>query len=292
MRGFCTIATGSYEYSQLAYNLLMSYRRFSKKDYPFTVITDQSNELLEAFDQVIVIEQSQKSFADKLLIFELCPYEETVFIDADSLAYGDLGQYFDYFEMADDVSCMGKTFAADSTSGWFRKADAEPYYSGIEYTVGLHGGIYFIRRTERIKAFYNTCRDIEKNYKEIFFRFQYLTEPADEPIVALAMAIHKFKPIQAKPEILAFYRDSKIKKIDIVTGTLAYRVESGTTDHGMLVHWATANTRKALYRTEAKKLKWIANKKKTQYVMTWLERVYWSVYYICLKAWDCVRKQR
>lgn len=277
MRGFCTIATGSYEYSQLAYNLLMSYRRFASKNYPFVVFTDQSNELLESFDQVIIIDQSQKSFVDKLLIFELCPFEETIFIDADSLAYGDLTRYFDYFEKADDVSCMGKVFEADSISGWFRKADVEPYYYGIEYTVGLHGGIYFVRNTENVKAFYKTCRDIEKNYKKIFFRFKYLIEPADEPIVALAMALHKFKPIEAKPEILAFYRDSRIDKIDIVSGELEYHVSSGDTKNGMLVHWATPNTRKALYETESEKLKWALAHGYERRPMKFYEKLCWNL---------------
>lgn len=280
MRGFCTIATGSHEYSHLAYNLLMSYRRFSKKGYPFTVFTDKKNDLLEHFDQVVELPKTQNGFLDKLLIFELCPYEETIFIDADSLAYGDLGDYFEFFQNADDVSCLGEVHPADSIRGWFRKEDAINYYPNLQYTVWLHGGIYYVRKTSKVKLFYKTCREIEQIYKEIFFRFKYLTEPADEPIVALAMAIHGMKPIEGSPEILAFYRDSQIKKIDIVSGKLAYHVDLGSTENGLLVHWATANTRKALYRTEARKLSYILRKPSNRYSLKWFESLYFYILYL------------
>lgn len=127
IRGFCTIATGSYEYSKLAHNLLLSYKRFSTGEYPFAVITDKTNELLEEFDNVIIVSDSNRSFLDKLLLFQIIPYDETIFIDADSLAYGDLGRIFEYFKDADDVSCLGKTLPEDNTGGWFRKEDTGAY---------------------------------------------------------------------------------------------------------------------------------------------------------------------
>lgn len=277
-RGFCTIATGAYEYSQLAHNLLLSYRRFTTQNYPFTVFTDKSNDLLEDFDQVISLPKSDKSFLDKLLIFDLCPYDETIFIDADCLAYGDLSKYFDYFKDADDVSCPGEIFPVDSTRGWFQVQDTGKYKEFIDYTVWMHGGIYYVRKTPGVKAFYQTCREIEKDYKNIFFRFKYLTEPADEPIVALAMAIHKYKPTAPRPDVLAFYRDAKIEKIDIVSGTLKYQVASGSTDAGLLVHWATANTRKALYKTEAEKLNWVSSLKEPKFKLTLWEKMYWALF--------------
>ena len=283
-RGFCTIATGDYRYSKLAYNLLMSYRRFAGEECHFAVITDKTNELLENFDDVIVIKESSESFVDKLLLFKLCPYDETIFIDADSLAYGDLNKLFFYFRDADDISCLGEILPLNSKNGWFRIEDVEDYKDIIEYTIWLHGGIYFIRKSENIYEFFNTCQEIANNYKKYFFRFKYLTEPADEPIVALAMAIHKYHPIKEQPEIMAFYRDSQIKKIDIISGKLAYNVKSGSTDKGLLVHWATANTKKALYCNEEKKLEWAIEKGvgKTHFSLT--KSIMFMLNYIILKV--------
>lgn len=50
------------------------------------------------------------------------------------------------------------------------------------------------------------------------------------------MAIHKYKPTAPQLNILAFYRDSTIKKIDIVNGTLTYNVSCDSTD---TVYWCT-----------------------------------------------------
>ena len=260
-RGFITIATGDIKYSKLAYNLLMSYRRFTKENYPFSVITDKKNIYLEQFDNVILLKESKESFLDKLLLFKICPYDETIFIDADSLAFGNLCMLFNYFDTADYVSCIGKIFSKDSLNGWFRFEDVIDYQNIVEYTVWLHGGIYFIRKDPKLVDFYNTCITIADHYKKYFFRFKYLVEPADEPIVALAMAIHKIKPIHGSPEMMAFYRDSQIKKIDIISGTLSYSTNLGKTDSGLLIHWATSNTERALYRFEIVKLMW-SNKQK------------------------------
>ena len=40
-KGFVTIATGKEAYFILAYNLLNSYRKFTKEPLPFAIITDK-----------------------------------------------------------------------------------------------------------------------------------------------------------------------------------------------------------------------------------------------------------
>lgn len=67
----------------------------------------------------------------------------------------------DYFKDADDVSCPGEVFPVDSTRGWFQTRDTGKYKEFIDYTVWMHGGIYYVRKTPRVKEFYQTCRDAE-----------------------------------------------------------------------------------------------------------------------------------
>ena len=89
-KGFVTIATGQERYYKLARNLLHSYRLFAKDPFPFAIISDRENEYTSEFDKVIVISDASNSYNDKLKLFRELPFEETIFIDADSLAYGDL----------------------------------------------------------------------------------------------------------------------------------------------------------------------------------------------------------
>lgn len=88
-RGFVTIATGHQRYYRLAQNLLLSYHQFATELYPVAIIADRENEITAQFDHVIVISDASNSYNDKLKLFRELPYEETIFIDADSLAYGD-----------------------------------------------------------------------------------------------------------------------------------------------------------------------------------------------------------
>jgi hypothetical protein len=43
-----------------------------------------------------------------LKLYHYTPFDETIFIDADSLAYQDQNTYWDYFDAADDFSCLGQ----------------------------------------------------------------------------------------------------------------------------------------------------------------------------------------
>lgn len=284
-RGFCTIATGDIKYSKLAQNLFLSYVRHTSCKYPFTVFTDRSNKYLECFDNIVVWENPYKTFLDKLNIFSNPPYKETIFVDADSLVYGDLSQLFNYFKDADSVSCVGKVLPLSSKEGWFRVEDTLYFKNRLNYTLWLHGGIYYFQQTKQTKQFFDLCLEIIPLYKDIFFRFQYLTEPADEPIVALAMAIMGFKTINYDPDIFAFYRDSNILKADIVTGSLIYEVSSGKSKHGILIHWATDNTEKSLYKIEAEKLQYMQNHSRFSSIM----RVCYKMKYEFMRIMERIR---
>ena len=102
-KGFVTIATGDKRYFEIARNLLYSYRQFCSINYPFTIICDQENEYTKEFDEVILLDKAYCSYLDKLKLYDYLPYDDTIFIDADSLAYGDLDKWWDIFSFAGRV---------------------------------------------------------------------------------------------------------------------------------------------------------------------------------------------
>lgn len=119
-KGFVTIATGQERYYKLARNLLHSYRLFAKDPFPFAIISDRENEYTSEFDKVIVISDASNSYNDKLKLFRELPFEETIFIDADSLAYGDLNTWWDIFHDAGDFSLFGYAWRdLNCGRGWF-----------------------------------------------------------------------------------------------------------------------------------------------------------------------------
>ena len=108
-RGFVTIATGDEQYYRIAANLLRSYRFFSASPMPFALICDRENEYSAEFDHTIILKDPVFSYLDKLRLPECIPYDETIFIDSDCLAYRDLNEFWDAFKKAHDFSAFGRT---------------------------------------------------------------------------------------------------------------------------------------------------------------------------------------
>lgn len=131
-KGFVTIATGQERYYKLARNLLHSYRLFAKDPFPFAIISDRENEYTSEFDKVIVISDASNSYNDKLKLFRELPFEETIFIDADSLAYGDLNTWWDIFCDAGDFSLFGYAWRdLNCGRGWFIPSGMKQYGTDI-----------------------------------------------------------------------------------------------------------------------------------------------------------------
>ena len=116
-RGFVTIATGRKRYYIIAANLLASYRHFSASPLPFAIICDAENDYTKLFDDIVLLDNPHRSYLDKLVLPRLAPYDETIFIDADCLAYRDLNDFWNYFEQAADFTAFGTTHPADFPVG-------------------------------------------------------------------------------------------------------------------------------------------------------------------------------
>ena len=145
-RGFITVATGRREYYVLAHNLLLSYRFHTKDPLPFAILCDRENTLTRDFDDVVVIDSPKRSFTDKFCILDLSPYDESIFIDADSLAYSALNGLWDVFKDAPPFGILGRACPPDSDRVWLDPGNAGIYKEKLEYLIICQGGIYYVRK--------------------------------------------------------------------------------------------------------------------------------------------------
>lgn len=245
--GFLTLAAGDDHYRRLASNLLRSYRRHTDDPLPFAILTDRKTADTRDFDRVILMEDAEGSYLDKLRFFEYLPFDETIFIDADCLAYGDLNGMFPWFQAADDVSCHGRVLPLEDKTGWFDFENLGPLQSKVSYCVGLHGGVYYIRRTEAARAVFATARELAENYHSYRFHGNFPT-PGDEPVMALAMALHGMRPIPFRNEgICCYWEHSRDLRLDILKGRAVRR---STGEGTILLHWGTRFTRGLRYRIQ------------------------------------------
>ncbi len=245
--GFVTIATGDAQYYKMAANLLHSYRWFCSSPLPFAILADQENGYTAEFDDVRVFSQAHRSYLDKLEMLELLPYDVNIFIDADCLAYGDLNRLFELFREADDFSCFGRVLPLDDTTGWFEYKNLGDLKERVSYVVGLHGGIYYMRKTVRCKAVLETAQELVPHYGAYRFKGKFAT-PGDEPLVALGMALNGCKPIPHDLQgILCYWEHLGRMRLNLPKG-LALAEDIGVkTD---LLHWGTRFTQTPLYRKQ------------------------------------------
>lgn len=255
-RGFVTVATGDVRYQKLAANLLRSYRLHTEAPLPFAILTDRESPYTADFDRVILLPEARGNYLDKLTLGDAAPFGETLFIDADCLAYGDLNVLFDWFQGADDVSCHGRVLPLTDSTGWFDYARLGDLQSSVSYGVGLHGGIYFIRRGESAHKVFAAAKELAKEYEIYPFAGNFPT-PGDEPVVALAMAIHNFRPIPFRPEgICCYWEHRRNLRFDRAGAVL-----KSTGVYPILIHWGTRFTKKMCYRVQIWRLKFRERRK-------------------------------
>lgn len=242
-RCFVTIATGSDKYFILAVKLLHSFRLHSKDNTPFGIICDRENEYAKEFDFVSIMEDPEGSYMDKLKMYKYSDYEETIFIDADSLIMKDPSVLWDDFSAEGDVSAYGKYFPVENTEkGWFEYEHTGKYKKDVDYTVTLHGGAYYFRNTEKAASIFETAIEIAGDYA--IYKFRGFQKPADEPVVALSLAVHKCRPHDKNYRII-FVHNMRDRIKTNKKGELFLDKKPA---EAVICHFATKNTAGFLYK--------------------------------------------
>lgn len=251
-RGFVTIATGQERYYALARNLLRSYRLFAKEPLPFAIIADRENSYTAEFDQIIILKDPSNSYNDKLKLFRELPYEETIFIDADSLAYGDLNVWWDIFSNTGDFSLFGYAWRdLNCGRGWFVPAGMGKYQSQIRFIPDFNGGVYYMRNTAACKRVFDIANDCAANYAQ--YQFNGFATAADEPVLALGMAVSGFEPVNKDDELIFAPRRRQLDA-DISIPKAVFYKDRQKSYSVRLIHFSNYRTQLAFYRNEVAKL--------------------------------------
>lgn len=253
-RGFITIATGKELYYQLANNLLLSYKLFTDQPYPFAIMCDRENEYTKDFDDIVILENPLNSFWDKFELLKRSPYDETIFIDADCLAYADLNGYWDYFANADDFSGSGCNYPIDSERGLFQQGQVGPYNDRVHWKPDICGGLYFIRKGTICDQLYEECMYISSHYDDFTWP-DFCAPKADETVLCLGMAALGLHAMEADPCNYGHPWEATEMSFDIFRGYCSYATEwHPRVDNGRLVHFGTRFCKKPPYIVEIEKM--------------------------------------
>lgn len=133
---------------------------------------------------------------------------------------------------------------------WYDAEDMWEYGQIIKYKVQIHMGVCFIRKSEKLNKLYDDCMDILKNYDKLHFKCH--SESKDETTLALAMPMNDMRATQETPKSMGFLPCLTYVSPNILNHKLSFNTEWGTSikDDGMVLHFATRNTKGPLYRFE------------------------------------------
>lgn len=249
-RGIVTIATGSMRYYEMARTLAHSLR-VTNPALSVAVVTDAMNPYLSEFDDTVILERPNKSYLDKLDLLVQCPYDENIFIDADSIVYGDVGAFFDEFQSGTDFSCFGNRLPLNSSGGYFTAQGVGKWKDKIHYITNLHGGLYYIRRGEFCQKLHSLCMEILDHYSD--YEFVIFKKPADEPILALGCAIMNCTILEKLHDICFL---PVVDPRSIRIGKSIKYTEKGKEFEAPILHFGNYNTERAFYKIERDKVEW------------------------------------
>lgn len=221
-KGIVLIAAGHPYYGQWALNLCLSIK-YNDMFIPVSIawkdegISHIQNHL-KHFDKVIELTDEQITrngvrdyVQPKVHLYDISPYDETIFIDADVILFQgkSISKLFKELKDTDfTIGCRNSDNLEDAKElQWATPKDVmETYGSGILYHVSSEF-IYFKKKKE-IEYFFETAKEIHREPGIPYKRFNG-TVP-DELSFQLAMKIHDLKPHQVP--FLPFYWEHFEKK--------------------------------------------------------------------------------
>lgn len=272
-KGFLTVATGEY-FHYLAINMRNSYHYSQKEKYPLCVITDPDGEaiLREYFDDVIVIPQKNDGYINKLRIQSLSPYDETIFIDADTLIVRDISDWWEVFENSGfDVAVWGWNVPIDSPrAGKLISAKAAQKY-GITRYIGFNGGVYYFKNTPKAAQIYTRATELLDSYIEDE-QHLFNGKKGDEPVMAIALIENGVYGVEDPEKKRMFCSPGMSKlRINLLAGKCKFQKYDYMV-YPAVMHWGTGETRKAVYRREVRILNaYLASKTRILcYVAGWV----------------------
>ena len=190
-KGILTVAIGKKYVDQarfLSYSCMLNSAHTLR-----AVITDSPESLSRFYDIIIPYNKNDDPFSLKTRLYELTPFDQTLFLDADSLIFHPI-EYF--WSFLDDQSYVYE--GRKITSGeWYFDIGKTCKLIGTEWIPLFNSGMILFSKCDKTKEFFKTAYYYFANHKSEgisipFFRGQNYP---DEPMLAMALAKHNMEPI-------------------------------------------------------------------------------------------------
>ncbi len=190
-RGIITIAVGKKYVNQAKY-----LARSCMLNSPHTIraaITDLPDLLSDYYDIIIPWNCDEDPFSIKTRLYEFSPFNNTLFLDADSLVFNSVDPYFKFLESNHYVYHGNKT----NDGQWYFDIKKTCQTINTSWIPIINSGMFLFDKSETAKNIFDTAYYYFTNHKKEgidipFFRGTYYP---DEPSIAISLAINKIEPV-------------------------------------------------------------------------------------------------
>lgn len=183
-RGILTIAHGDPRYARQAINLMRSVRLHDSR-IPLAVVTDFDADYFRGLVDFVVPWKFTKrvGLVAKLDLYEMSPFDITLFLDSDLLVFRTLDPLFDVF------SGSSFTTIGDNRENvvWFRSMELIRREIPSDTYPSFNGGMYYFRKDATAERVFAGAKALHARYAEM--RLKRLRGLEDEqPLFSMSMA--------------------------------------------------------------------------------------------------------
>lgn len=212
-KGVLILALGHPYYGRMAAQLAMSIKTVSPNTNITVVksgisLNHLNNDYLKFFDNIIECPKeyytNKKGFEDyikaKLFIYDLTPYDKTIYLDADMVWVNrDIEELFynlnevEFTIQNRGAFELGNGELDKSISWWCNVNDILPAYNLTKGTYfSLSSEFIYIKRANNVKKYFEKCKWVYNNMKVNYLKFA--NGIPDEIIFSIAMILEDFYP--------------------------------------------------------------------------------------------------
>jgi len=168
--------------------------RFHNPEVNLALVTDCTDPGLSIlFDQIVKLdERLGTGVSQKLHVDRYSPFDETIFIDSDCLAFDDPELLWDMYRDAKGFGVKGWAYLGPSDAH-YAVADTGKLLTacGIERLGAFNSGLFFFDRTPLANRIFETARELASRSRELGLAAFKNSPFADEPIFALALELNQ-----------------------------------------------------------------------------------------------------
>jgi hypothetical protein len=186
-KGVVVMAYGSDRFHSQAWDLARSLRLRSPS-LPLAVVTDRPADPLHGhlFDHIVPLSpDTPPDCRAKLDLEQHSPFERTLYLDSDSLAFRDVGFVLERHRGRDFV-VLGRNV----TDGrWYADVPELCRLAGSPSIPQFNGGVLYFADSDITRAIFRCARELADLFDELGFD-RFNGGIADEPLLAVALAAH------------------------------------------------------------------------------------------------------